>query len=352
MRWLSRRIGDRIPAVKALNRRHLLMGGLVALAAPTVPLARAAELRFLQIGTGPPSGSYFPMGGLVAAGISRPFGSRPCSEGGSCGVEGMIAVASSTQGAVENVGSIERGDLDSCLSQADVAAWAYLGAEAFGDKWAHESLRAVANLYPESVHVAVRRNAGVFRMEDLKGMRVAIGPEGSGTRVDALMILAAYGLGPQNMDLVDWQVEEAGDFLRSGHLDGFFFITGAPAPVVTQLAQESLISLLPLTGPAVDELVAANPFFRPQRIESGTYFNVSSTETLAVNCQWLVSAELPNEQVYQMTRSFWDERVQSHMRHGHPLGALLSLRTALDEVAAPPLHEGANRFYREIGMIG
>ncbi len=328
-----------------------MAGGALATLGGSGRAAAAEPLRFLQIGTGTPAGTYFPMGGLIATGISRPQGSRPCGHGGSCGVDGLVAVAPSSDGSVANVDAIERGELESCFSQADVAAWAYQGTQAFAGAWPHESLRVVSNLYPESVHLVVRRNAGIFRVEDLRGMRVSIGPEGSGTRIEALTILAAYGLGPDDLDLVDWQVGEAGDFLRNGHLDGFFFVTGAPAAAITQLAEESLITLLPLEGPPVEKLIAENPFLTPTRIVAGAYFNVPDTLTLAVNCHWLVSANLPNELVYEMTRTVWQDEVQAYLRNSHRLGGTVGLRHALDDVANPPLHDGAQRFYQENGFF-
>lgn len=343
--------------MKEITRRQLLRSGLAAGALQTLGLAGAGSvaareiLRFLQIGTGAPAGSYFPIGGLISTGISRPYGSRPCGQGGSCGVEGLIAVAPSSEGSVANVIAIERGELDSCLCQADIADWAYSGTEVFADRWPHESLRAITNLYSENVHLAVRRNGGIFGIKDLKGMRVSIGPPGSGTRADALMILEAYGLGPHNMDLVNWPVGQSSDFLRKGHLDGLFFVAGAPAIALTQLADESLISLLPLEGAPVEELIARNPHFKVSRIKSGVYFNVSSTPTLAVNAQWLVSAKMPNEQVYNMTRTLWLDEVQTYLRDGHRLGSHVGLRGALDSVGSPPLHEGARRFYQENGFF-
>lgn len=344
--------------MKRISRRQFVRAGVGAAAGaalasfgPPDPAGAAEPLRFLQIGTGTPAGTYFPMGGLIATGISRPQGSRPCGQGGSCGVDGLIAVAPSSEGSVANVAAIERGELESCFGQADIAAWAYQGAEAFAGAWPNEALRVVTNLYPESVHLVVRRNVGIFGIQDLKGLRVAIGPEGSGTRVEALAILAAYGLGPDDLDLVDWQVGKAADFLRSGHLDGFFFVTGAPAAAITQLAEESLITLLPLTGPEIDGLIARNPFLKPTRIVAGAYFNVPSTLTISVNAHWLVSANLPNELVYEMTRTIWQDEVQTYLRNGHRLGGLVGLSHALDDVANPPLHEGAKRFYQENGFF-
>ena len=158
-------------------------------------------------------------------------------------------------------------------------------------------------------------------------------------------------LGPDNMELLDLPAGEAGDLLREGELDGFFFVAGAPAPAITQLAEESLITLLPIAGAEVDNLLTDNPFFSKTRIEAGTYFNVPSTETLGVGAQWLVSADLPNDLVYEITRTLFLDSVQRFLAEGHRLGNLITLRSALDSVKEPPLHPGAARFYQENGFF-
>lgn len=344
----------RFPFVSGPLRSAALLALVFAVFAGLSSLARAQDeqpIEFFRIGTGSTDGNYFPMGGILASAISNPPGSRPCDRGGACGVAGLIAVAQSTAGSVANVEAIEAGQMESGFSQADIAYWAYNGTKAFAKKEAHRSLRVIARLYPESVHVVVRRDAGIFRIEDLKGKRISIDREGSGTRVDALLILKAYGLGPGNVDLIDVPAGEAGDLLRAGELDGFFFVAGASAPALIQLSEESLITLLPITGKQAEKLRKAYPFFTESRISAGTYFNVPSTETLGVGALWLVSAHMPNDLVYEVTKTIYLESVQRFLADGHKLGELISLRTALDGVREPPLHPGAARFYQENGFI-
>ena len=107
--------------------RSLAAGcGLLALAGPGRS-ALAQDLRFFRIGTGTTGGTYFPIGGLIASAVSRPFGAPPCDQGGSCGVEGLIAVAQASLGSVENVDNVANQSIESGLSQADIAFWAYTG---------------------------------------------------------------------------------------------------------------------------------------------------------------------------------------------------------------------------------
>ena len=139
------------------------------LAAPLAALAlllsagsaasQEAELTFFRIGNGSTAGTYYPIGGIIAAAISNPPGGAPCAEGGACGVPGLLASAIATAGSVENVESIGRGRLESGFAQADVAHWAQTGTGNFAGLPPIENLRAIATLYPETLHIVARADA-------------------------------------------------------------------------------------------------------------------------------------------------------------------------------------------------
>ncbi len=161
-----------------------------ALAAAVLPRPAAAQdIRYFRIGTGSISGVYFPVGGLIANIISNPPGSRACDEGGSCGVPGLIAVVQATLGSVANVHAVQSGMLESAMVQADIASFAYHGTGPFAREKPFKELRAIANLYPEAVHVVVRRDSPIKSMSDLAGRRVSLDLTGSGTRAVALTVL-------------------------------------------------------------------------------------------------------------------------------------------------------------------
>src|SRR5882672_1889535 len=140
--------------------------GLLLLAAAAQ--IRAQDLTYFRIGTGAPETSYFPIGGVIASAVSNPPGARDCDKGGSCGVPGLIALAQTTSGSIDNLNQIAAGNLDSGLCQADIAAAAAQGKPPF-DGHAMPSLRAIANLYQEGVHVVVHADAAIKSVRDLKG---------------------------------------------------------------------------------------------------------------------------------------------------------------------------------------
>ena len=339
--------------------RRRLLGGLAAGAATLLLPARGSraqrggsqQLRFFRIGTASTAGTYYPVGGIIANAISNPPGSRSCDTGGSCGVPGMIAVVQSTEGSVANVEAIHQGSLDSGFAQADVAFWAYKGKGLFADRGAMSGLRAIANLYPEALHLVVRRDAGVLEVADLAGKRISLDREGSGTRVDAELILEAYGLSPDDLGQASsLPAGQAADAVRRGELDGFFFVAGTPANAVATLAGEVGITLLPIEGEPAERLRRDYPFFAAHGIPAGTYQNVPQTQTLAVGAQWLVSAAAEEDTIYEITEALWHPSTRRLLDNGHPKGSRIRLETALDGLGVP-LHPGARKYYLEHDLL-
>jgi len=313
-------------------------------------LAGAQDIRFFRIGTGSTAGTYFPIGGILASAISSPPGSRDCSGGGSCGVTGLVAVAQSTRGSVDNVRQIQDGMMESGFSQSDIAYWAYRGEELFLDGGPLKSLRAIANLYPETIHLVVRSDSGIKSVADLRGKKISVDRPGSGTRVDALLVLRAFGIGQADFEDFALASGAAGDALREGEIDGFFFVAGTPATAVLELAEEALVDLVPITGPEVDKLLDESPFFAHQPVPVGTYPGIAAVDTLSVGAQWIVSEKVPEETVYAITQALWHPTTRQLLDKGHPKGSQIVVEKALDGLGLP-LHPGAARYYREIGMM-
>ncbi|MGE5148267.1 MAG: TAXI family TRAP transporter solute-binding subunit [Candidatus Eiseniibacteriota bacterium] len=317
----------------------------------------AQDSKFFRIGTGPAGGTYFPIGGIIANAISNPPGSRPCDRGGSCGVPGLLAVAQSTQGSVANILAMQNGTLESGLVQADIAFWAFTGeknlhiVDKIGNKPERFSkLRAIASLYPETIHIVVRKDAKITSIEDLKGKRVSLGEKESGSRIDAEIVLGAYGLSTKSLKAVYLNPGQAADMMHAGELDAFFFTAGYPAAAITDLAETEDLALLPIVGKQSEALRKRYPFFFQRSIPGDVYRGVDATPTLAVSAQWLVSADVNEELVYQITKALWHENTRRLLDQGHREARSIRLDTALDGLAIP-LHPGAERYYREMGRI-
>ena len=313
-------------------------------------VANAQNVSFFRIGTGGTAGTYYPIGGLLANAISNPPGSRACSEGGSCGVPGLVASAVASNGSVANINGITSGSLESGFTQSDVAYWAYTGTGTYEGKPKVAGLRLIANLYPESIHLVARKGAGILSVSDLKGKRVSLDEPGSGTLVDARLVLGAYGITEKDIKPEYLKPNQAGDKLRDGGLDAFFFVGGFPAGAISELASAGGgIELVALAGPEIDKLRAQYTFFAPDTVPANTYQGVGETKTLAVGAQWVTSDKQPEQLVYEITKALWNNNTRALLDSGHAKGKAIQKATAIAG-AGIPLHPGAEKFYKEAGM--
>lgn len=313
--------------------------------------AQAQDIQFFTIGTGGTAATYYPVGGVIANAISKPPGSRPCDEGGSCGVDGLIASAVSSRGSVDNINAIVSGLRNSGFAQSDVAYWAYTGTGTMEGKPPATDLRAIAALFPEHIHLVAAADSGINSVADLKGKRVSLDEPGSGTYVDAKLILEAAGLSDSDIDAEALKPDASSDALRNGKLDAFFFVGGYPTGAIVELAASTPIKLVPIDGASAEALTGKYGFFSASDIPAGTYEGVDGdTATVAVGAQWLTSAKADETLIYNITKALWNDNTRKLLDNGHAKGKVITLETALDGLGVP-LHPGAEKFYKEAGLI-
>ena len=313
-------------------------------------MAAAQDMAFFRIGTGGTAGTYYPIGGLLANAISAPPGSRACEDGGSCGVPGLVASALAANGSVANVNAIMGGTLESGFAQGDVAAWAYTGTGIWEGKPKAEKLRAIANLYPESIHLVASEGSGINSVADLKGKRVSLDEPGSGTLVDAQLILQAAGLSEADIRPEYLKPDQAADRMKDNAMDAFFFVGGYPAGAIAELASQHKVKLVPIDG-AVADKVLESKFSAKDTVPAGTYDgNDADVATIAVGAQWVTSADQPEELIYNITKALWNDNTRKQLDAGHAKGKMITKEHALDGLGIP-LHPGAERFYKEAGLL-
>ena len=317
-----------------ISRRAALVGAasLAALAAGRPALAQA---RFFRIGTGGTGGTYYPVGGLIANAISGP-------------TLNLSAVA--TNGSVANVNQIVGGSLESGFSQADVATWAYTATGIYEGKPKVEELRGIANLYPESVHIVVKKGLNIKSVSDLKGKRVSLDEPGSGTLVNAKAILAAFGVTERDIKPEYLKPQQSAEKLKDGAVDAFFSTTGYPQGAIAELAATTGIELAAIDGAGRDKILAQYKFFAADKIPDGAYKDVKGVDTIAVGAQWVTSAKQDAGLVYEVVKALWSDKTRAALDAGHAKGKVIRRETALAGVGIP-LHPGAEKFYKEAGLI-
>ncbi|WP_282091980.1 TAXI family TRAP transporter solute-binding subunit [Epibacterium ulvae] len=335
-----------------MSKMKTFIGAVLA----TTILAGAAAAQsptFFRIGTGGAGGTYFPIGGTIANGISSPPGSRACDEGGQCGVPGLIAIAQSTTASVFNNAAVQNGELEAGLAAADVTRSMYLGEGKFEGK-AHPKLRVIANLYPEDLHLVMPEGAKIGDLGDLAEKRVGIAQAGSGTQVAVLQMLNEWGVTRDNMSEAELNQAQSAERLADGQLDAYFYAAGWPVAAMVQLASTKGMELHSFSDEDLAKINELVPAYIPSKIPAGVYEGIDyEVKTPAVSAMLVVSSDLDDELVYGITKALWNDNTRKLLDNGHAKGKQITPESALDGVAAlgVPLHAGAERFYKEAGLL-
>ncbi|OGL01938.1 MAG: hypothetical protein A3I14_10435 [Candidatus Rokubacteria bacterium RIFCSPLOWO2_02_FULL_73_56] len=308
-----------------------------ALAAPSELAAQ--QRRLVTIASGWVVGVYYPLAGAM---------SRIAYKAKDLNVR---ATVESSGASVANAQLIGTGDADFALLQNDIAYYAASGRTlgAFKDKPV-KNMGGIFTIYPELVHIVAASSANVKSVRDLKGKRVVLGPQGSGTEQNALQILEAYGI--KEADLAKAEridAAAAGDQLKDGRVDAAFFTTGLGSAVIVDAFISGRVTLVSVGGAEGDAIRKAYPFYTLEKIPANTYKGQESVVTTpAVMAMMVARAELPEDLVYRFTKAIFDDLKQFHAAHA--AAKHLTLETALNGMPIK-LHPGAEKFYKEKGVL-
>ncbi len=298
---------------------------------PTPPPA-PYELRIFTGGTG---GVYYPLGTKLAEMLNKYSGGR------------IKATASTSGASVANARALAQGDANLIFIQNDIAFYAYKGIYMFEGSRV-EVIRGVAVLYPEIIQIVVRADSGIRSLRDLEGKIVAVGAPGSGTAVEAEIILRAAGLWdkitPQYLDF-----RQAAESLKLGTVHAAFIVAGIPTAAVQELAATIPVNLVSIPQDLHSKLVAQGyRFFIPVTVPKGTYPGMTEdVQTLAVLAMLAVRADVPDDVVYMILDIMFTHIAE--LRAAHARAEAISLEKALEGMPIP-LHPGAIKYYRAKGI--
>jgi hypothetical protein len=310
---------------------------LITLATFTAPAD--AQQKFVTIGTGGVTGVYYAVGGAVC----RLMNKERAKTGLRCSVE-------STGGSVFNVNAIKSGELDFGLTQSDIQYNAAKGEAQFKGK-ADPDLRAVFSVHPEPFTVLARKDAGVTKFEDFKGKRFNIGNPGSGTLASMEELLAQMGWTRNTFSMAaELKADEQGTALCDNKIDGFFYGVGHPSAAIQDPTTACGAKLISLTGPAVDALLKAHPYYAKATIPGGMYANnPNPTETYGVLATVVTSAKVADSTVYALVKAVFENF--DEFKKLHPAFAHLEPKDMIKNGLSAPLHPGAIKYYKEKGWM-
>lgn len=314
--------------------------GAGALVAASAGGASAAEQRFVSIGTGGVTGVYYPTGGAICRLVNK----NRKEHGIRCSVE-------STGGSTYNVNTIRAGELEFGVAQSDVQYYAYTGTGDFASAGPFKELRSVFSVHAEPVTIVARKDANIVNFEDLKGKRVNIGNAGSGTRSTWEVIEKAVGWQRSDLKLAaELKSAETGQALCDNKIDAYFWLVGHPAALVQETVATCESNLVNVTGPAFDKLVAENPYYRKAVIPGGMYpGNPNDINTFGVGATFVTSTAVPDDVVYVVAKAVMSNL--DDFKKLHPAFANLKAEEMIKASLSAPLHPGAVKAYKELGLM-
>jgi TRAP transporter TAXI family solute receptor len=301
--------------------------------------AAAQDRVFFGIATGGTGGTYYPLGGMLAQLISNKV---------TIGGKKLAATAETSGASVANAQLLGRKDIESAFVAADILDAAYNGKGQFEGK-SIKNLRALGALYPEQVQLITLASANVQSVKDLKGKSVSSGSPGSGQWQLLGDLLEAYGMTRKDIGEDLSSFAQSVDKIKDGNLTASLITAGAPTASITDLANARDVRIVPLAGPEVEALRKKQPYYANVVLPANTYKGQSApVNTLAVMAIWTAHDGVTDQMAYEVTKALYENT--EILGQVHPKGKEISLKTALQSISIP-LHPGAEKYYREKGLI-
>ena len=295
--------------------------------------AMAADINFVTAGT---ASTFYP----ISATVCQLWNDN---------IEGMRAVATPSGGGIDNLNQAYDGEAQIGIANANLVYQAQEGIASF-EGYANDKLRIFAGLYINPNQVVVTKASGIEGLEDLIGKKISIGAAGSTTVDEASVHLGAIGKTLDDIKAEYMDTSAAADAISNKLLDGVWIMAGTPNSAVTQIMTTTDSKIMPITAEQVEALKAEYPWYAACEIPAGTYAGQDeAVPTSGVKLTLFVTADVDEETVYQMTKVFWenwDTLTETHaaLRKADP-------KQACNDVAGVAIHEGAARYYREIGIL-
>lgn len=301
--------------------------------------AAANDQRFVTLMTGGVTGVYFPAGNAICRTINRTRSEH-----------GLRCAAETGRGSIGNLEDLRSQKTDFAIVQADWLHHAYSGTSVFEGKDPFTDLRTVLGLHLELATVVVRDTSGIGALDDLKGLRVNIGPSGSGSAATWTQIAKLAGWTEEaQRHFVRQDLSGLGEALCTGTIDAYFVFIGHPAGVIEDTLEQCGIRFLGMDDAITSAMLEDNAFYQNADLPAGTYEGQGPVATFGTPALVMTTKSMPEaivERVAQSVIEGFDD-----FRSAHP--ALEQLNKA--ELANPntiaPLHHGALHFYRDRGYL-
>lgn len=314
-----------------------LLRGLFALAGVALIAAAPAhaQQQFITVLTGGTSGVYYPMG--VA--LSQIYGKA---------MPDAKASVQSTKASVENLNLLQAGRGEIAFTLGDSLSDAWKGNEEAGFKAPLKKLRGVAAIYPNYIQIVASADSGIKTLADLKGKRISVGAPKSGTELNARAILKAGGLSYSDFSKVEYlPFGESVELMKNRQLDATLQSAGLGVSSLRDLA--TAVKIVVVSVPADVVAKVGDAAYQPGVIPANTYEGQTADVPTAAIQNFLATHEgVPADTVYKITKAMFENMDQ--LQAAHAAAKAIKKETAAKGMPLP-LHPGAEKYYREAGLL-
>lgn len=298
----------------------------------------AQKVQNINIATATTGGVYYPLGNAMAQIFSK-------------NIPNVKASAQATAGTPQNVLLMQKKEAEIAFAQNGVAYYAYQGKAMFDGKPV-KSLRGITHLYPNVMHIVVKADSDIKSIKDFAGKKFVPGAVGSATEINSKEILGLYGLDykdKKNIKADYLGYSEAAEALKDGRVDGILIAGGLPTAAVLDAASSVKIRILSIEPDMMAKLVKEMPWYYEIKIPKGTYIGQTEDVTTVAVANILICREdLPTDLVYNMTKTLYDKH--GDLVAAHSAAKAMKLSDATKGMTVP-LHPGAEKYYKEKGII-
>ena len=316
--------------------KKLIQFGAVAITVLGVHAANAQS--FITIGTGSVTGVYYPTGGAICKLVNKGRKTHNIR----CSVE-------STGGSIYNINTMKAGELDFGIVQSDAQYNGYNGTDKFQNEF--KQLRAIFSLHTEPFNIIARADSDINNVADLKGKRVNIGNPGSGDRSTMSVVMDAFGWTRDSFKLAsELKGSERSQALCDNKIDAFIYMVGHPNGSIKEATTSCDAKLVSATGPEIDKIVSEHPYYAYTTLPTGTYRGTNNViNSFGVAATMVTTTNMSEDIVYNVTKSVF-ENFETFKRL-HPAFAHLKKEQMVQAGISIPLHPGAEKYYKEIGLL-
>lgn len=291
----------------------------------------------MTFGTADTGGSMYPAGAAV-------------SQVWTNNVQGVKCNTQTSTGSFQNCQDVSTGEVDVAVATSDVVLNAYNGTGKFADIGKLDNLRVIGAVYTSVLSGVALKSSGLTYIHDLLGKRVAVGPAASATENATLAAFAAMDITKDNTSLENLGLGDGADSVGDGILDAAFGFAGLPIGGQLNLAATKEIQVLDMTQEEIDKVLAGNAAYIQTTIPAGTYTGqTETTNTFGVKCLIIVTADMDADLVYDLCKAM-NEHTEE-LAAGNALLKDMTDPSFLCTQMPIPLHDGAQKYYSEQGLI-